>query len=329
MTTQPSTGILLSNLGSPARPDRSGVTRFLREFLSDPRVVELPRALWLPLLYGIILPLRSGRSAAAYRQVWTHQGSPLVTTTQRQAELLQQHYDGLGLPVKIAWGMRYGAPNLTRGIETLLDAGCRRILLLPLYPQYAASTTASTFDAVTTSLKQIRHLPDLRSLGEFHAHPAYIQAVAAGVRNYWAEHGRGDKLLLSFHGLPKSSHTNGDPYYSQCLESGRLIAEVLELDETQCETTFQSRFGRAEWLQPYTGDRLLALGKEGTTRLDVACPGFVADCLETLEEIAVTGRDSFVTAGGGELHYIPALNEDREWICALGTIGLEALSGWV
>ena len=329
MTDSPKTGILLSNLGSPERPDRKGVWRFLGQFLSDPRVVELPRALWLPLLYGIILPLRSGRSARAYRKVWTDRGSPLVSITGDQAELLQQQSQQQGLNVTVAWGMRYGKPDLAQGLKTLVNEGCQRILLLPLYPQYASSTTGSNFDAVTQALTQHRHLPEIRSVGDFHQHPAYINAVAEKIRGYWQQHGQGDKLLLSFHGLPQNTHTRGDPYYTQCLKTGELIGSRLELGEEQFEITFQSRFGRAEWLQPYTAERLVELGQQGIKQLDVVCPGFVADCLETLEEIAIVGHESFITAGGGELRYIPAVNDDPDWITALGAISQDELAGWL
>jgi len=329
MNNPPKIGILLSNLGSPATPDRKSVGRFLRQFLSDPRVVELPRSLWLPLLYGLIVPLRSGHSAALYRKIWSSTGSPLLETTRQQAEALQQHYQQQGLSIQVAQGMRYGSPNIADGLQKLIDDGCQRLLLLPLYPQYAGATTASSFDAAAAAMVNCRHLPELRMVNDFHDHPAYIQAVASNIRRYWQRRGRGDKLLLSFHGLPQKICDAGDPYHHQCLHTGELIAAALELSQGQYEISFQSRIGRGEWLQPPTDERLTALAQQGINRLDLACPGFPADCLETLEEIAQAGRKSFLQAGGSDFHYLPALNDDPEWIAALATIAQDALPGWI
>ncbi len=301
-----SDGVLLVNLGTPAAPTPPAVRAYLAEFLSDPRVVELPRWLWLPLLHGVILNVRPARSARKYAAIWTAEGSPLAVHTAQQARLLAA---ASGLRVEHA--MRYGEPSVVHGLARLRAAGSRRIVVLPLYPQYARSTTESVRDVIGAGVTMIE---------QFHDHPAYIAALAAGVRRQWDRRGRGELLVMSFHGIPKRSVQRGDPYEKQCRETARLLAAALELKPQQWQLTFQSRFGAAEWLQPYTQPTLIERARGGLKRVDVVCPGFVADCLETLEEIGMQVRTAFLEAGGEEFHALPCLNEDPRWIEALGAI---------
>ncbi len=326
------TAIVLVNLGTPTAPDAPSLRRYLKQFLSDPRVVEIPRLLWWPILNGIILNLRPKKSAAKYASIWMNEGSPLRVHTERQAHLLAAALERQGLPVKVEWAMRYGAPSIADTLSRLKAQGAERILLVPLYPQYAASTTATVVDEAARWLLQTRNQPELRFVKHFHDHPGYIAALAASVRQHWQIHGQlgpRDKLLLSFHGLPKRSLDLGDPYFCECQKTGRLLAESLGLQQGQYRVCFQSRFGKAEWLQPYTAPTLEEWGHQGVERVDVICPGFVADCLETLEEIALEGRADFLAAGGKAYHYIPALNESPEWIEALGEVSVQALAGWL
>ena len=290
--------LLLVNLGTPAAPTAPAVRAYLAEFLSDPRVVKLPRWLWLPILYGIVLRTRPAKSAEKYAQIWTPEGSPLAVNTARQAALLQEK---LGIPVKYA--MRYGRPAVSDVLKTLGNP-----VVVPLYPQYAESTTESVRDVVP---------PGVKMLESFHDHPAYIAALAANVQRHWDKYGRGAVLVMSFHGLPKK---NSQRYETECRETARLLADKLGLKEPAWQVTFQSRFGYADWLQPYTEPTLVALASEGMKRVDVVCPGFVADCLETLEEIGITARRAFLTAGGDELYLVSCLNDSPEWISALAQI---------
>ena len=324
-------GVLLVNLGTPEAPTPAAVRRFLKQFLSDPRVVEIPRAVWLPILHGIILNTRPKDSAARYAQVWTPAGSPLKVHTENQAKLLGGFLRGrVKTPPGIAWAMRYGEPSVAAGIEALRAEGCDRIVVLPLYPQYAASTTATVFDAAFAALARTRNAPAIRTVRHFHDDPGYIAALVQSIRDYWMKTaGRPDKLVLSFHGVPRYTLDKGDPYHCECHKTARLVAEGLGLTAEQWTIAFQSRFGRAEWLKPYTAGMLTSLGRAGTRRVDVACPGFVSDCLETLEEIAVEARDTFLSAGGSEFHYIPCLNERDDWMHALVGIVLRNLLGWV
>ena len=320
----PCDGILLVNLGTPAAPTASAVRRYLSEFLSDPRVVEIPRALWLPILYGVILLVRPARSARKYAEIWTAEGSPLAVHTARQAALLRPALESSAPLVEHA--MRYGEPDIGGALDRLRAAGCDRILVVPLYPQYAASTTASTLDAVCGWLAKARNTPEVRFVKHFHDHPAYVAALAALLRRHWERHGRGDRLVMSFHGLPRFALERGDPYHCECHATARLLAEALGLGDKEYVVTFQSRFGRAEWLQPYTEPTLMALAREGARRVDVICPGFVSDCLETLEEIGIGARAAYLASGGGEFRLLPCLNESPEWIAALARICTEY--GW-
>lgn len=321
-------GVLLVNLGTPEAPTAPAVRKYLKEFLWDPRVVEIPRPLWWLILNGLVLRTRPKESALKYAKIWTKEGSPLKLHTQKQARLIKG-FLGEKSPLVVDYAMRYGSPSIAEGIGKLRNAGCDRILAVPLYPQYAASTTASSVDAVNAVLARMRNVPEVRWVKHFHDHPLYIQSVVKSVQEFWAASGRPAKLLMSFHGLPKFSLERGDPYHCECHKSARLIGEALGLKPDQYVVTFQSRFGRAEWLKPYTLDAMTQLGKEKTRRLDVICPGFVSDCLETLEEIAIENKAAFLQAGGGDFNYIPCLNERPQWIQALMQIIKENLSGWL
>jgi ferrochelatase len=323
------TAVLLVNLGTPAAPTAAALRPYLKQFLWDPRVVEIPRAVWWLILNGIILNLRPAKSAAKYAQIWMPEGSPLKVHTERQASLLRGWLGEAGNPdVVVGWAMRYGQPSIAGVLDQFKRDGVERVLVLPLYPQYAASSSASVMDDVADWIKRSRNPPEFRFLKQFHDHPGYIAAVAASVKEHWSASGRPDKLVMSFHGLPRRSLDLGDPYYCQCQKTGRLLAEALGLAQEDFLITFQSRFGRAEWLQPYTQATLEKLGREGTARVDVTCPGFVADCLETLEEIALECKAAFLSAGGKEFHYIPCVNERPDWIAALGDLAAAHLGGW-
>jgi protoporphyrin/coproporphyrin ferrochelatase len=327
---QARTGILLVNLGTPAAPTAKALRPYLKQFLSDPRVVEIPRAVWWLILNGIILNTRPKKSAEKYAAIWTADGSPLKVHTEKQAKLLKGWLsEKVASPFMVEYAMRYGNPSVPDTLARMKAAGCDRILILPAYPQYAASSTATACDVAFDWLGKTRNQPALRTVKHYHDHPAYILALAANIRDFWQIHGRPDVLVMSFHGVPRYTLDKGDPYHCECQKTGRLLAEALGLEPTQYRLTFQSRFGRAEWLQPYTDKTLEALGHEGVNRVDVIAPGFTADCLETLEELAMEGRAGFLQAGGKEFHYIPALNEHPQWIAALGRIALENLGGWV
>lgn len=323
-------GILLVNLGTPDAPTPVAVRRYLKEFLWDPRVVEIPRLAWWFVLNGIILNTRPAKSAAKYRSVWTPEGSPLKVHTERQAALLDaQMKRGIapGLPAPVlAWAMRYGQPRIADVLDQLVAAGCDRLLVVPMYPQYAASTNASVEDSVHEWQQRHPAAPPLRIVGSFHEDAGYVAALAASIRDYWAAHGRPDRLIMSFHGLPAYTRERGDPYHDQCHATGRLLARALDLAPDSWQVCFQSRFGPAKWLEPYTSVTLEALGKAGVGRVDVVCPGFVADCLETLEEIAMEGREIFLHAGGTAYHAIPCLNERPDWIAALADLARRELA---
>lgn len=329
--TAPGTAVVLVNLGTPEAPTAPALKHYLRQFLSDPRVVEIPRPVWWLILNGIILNIRPKKSAEKYAAVWMPEGSPLRVHTERQTKLLTCYLGERGHHVTVASAMRYGAPSIADVLDKFKAGGATRILLVPMYPQYAASTTATVVDDACRWLLAQRNQPEMRFVRNFHDDPAYIEALAQTVRSHWMKHGRltaGDQLLISFHGLPRRSLDLGDPYHCECLKTGRLLAERLDLAPEQYKICFQSRFGKAEWLQPYTAPTLEALGKAGTGRVDVICPGFVADCLETLEEIAMEGKTSFLANGGKEYHYIPALNEDPNWLTALTALVERHLGGW-
>lgn len=325
----PGLGILVTNLGTPDAPSPAALRRYLGEFLADPRVVEFPRALWWFVLHGVILRIRPRRAAHAYQTVWTEAGSPLLVNSRQQADALQATLSTrLPGPVHVALAMRYGNPSIAAGLATLRRAGARRLLVLPLYPQYSASTTASTFDAVADELKTWRWMPELRMVTQYHDEAAYIAALADSVRAYRAQHGEGDKLLFSFHGLPQRYLTEGDPYHCQCHKTARLVAAALDLPEERWQLVFQSRFGREAWLKPYADETLRKLGKSGVKRVDIISPGFSADCLETLEEMAMQNRQLFIDAGGQDYHYIPALNASTDHINMLAGLVERHIQGW-
>jgi ferrochelatase len=324
----PTTAILLCNLGTPDAPTPQAVRRYLGQFLSDPRVVEIPKLLWWLILHGIILRVRPAKSAAKYATVWMPEGSPLKVWTQKQARLLAGYLGERGHRVTVAFAMRYGTPAIGAELDALKAAGATRILVLPMYPQYCAATTASVNDAIYQWAQRVRALPELRFVNRYHDDPAYISALANRVSDHWMSHGRPDKLVMSFHGMPRRTLDLGDPYHCECLKTARLVAQRLDLKDDQWTVTFQSRFGKAEWLQPYTEPTLVAMAKQGVKRVDVMCPGFTADCLETLEEIAQEAREAFLHAGGSEFNYIPCLNDQHEWLAALSALAIRHLQGW-
>ncbi len=321
--------IVLVNLGTPDAPTSKAVRRYLREFLSDPRVVEIPRLVWWFILNLIILPFRSSQSAKKYAQIWTREGSPLKVHTQKQTQLLagalkERGHDGL----RVVMAMRYGSPSLPEVLEQLKAEHCERVLILPAYPQYSGTTTASIYDAVFKHYAQSRNVPELRMVKHYHEHDSYIDALCDSVLAHWEAHGRGDKLVISFHGVPKRTLLLGDPYHCECHKTARLLADKLHLSKDDYLVTFQSRFGKAEWLQPYTAPTLVALAQRGVARVDLICPGFTSDCLETLEEISIEARHEFEAAGGKQFHYIPCLNEAPTWIAGLAEIAEQHMIGW-
>jgi len=322
------TAIVLVNLGTPDAPTPAALRRYLGEFLSDPRVVEIPKPLWWPILNGIILPVRSAKSAAKYASIWTPRGSPLQVGTADLTQAVGGELTARGHHVLVRYAMRYGKPSVASVLDELARQNVTRLLLVPLYPQYCAATTASTLDAVGAWMGRSRRLPELRVLNHFHDAAAYIDALAQKVQAYWAQHGRPDKLVMSFHGMPARTLKLGDPYHCECQQTGRLLAARLQLPPSAYVVTFQSRFGRQEWLQPYTEPTLRRLAQEGAGRVDVICPGFTVDCLETLEEIAVEGKQAFLSSGGKAFHYIDCLNAEPHWVRALTSLLETHLQGW-
>jgi ferrochelatase len=324
-----SLGVLLVNLGTPEAPTASAVRRYLRQFLWDPRVVEIPRPVWWVILNAFILPFRPASSAKAYSEIWTDEGSPLLLHSQHIADsVAAQLATRVSGVVNVELGMSYGQPSIDSALDKLFARGAQRIVCLPLYPQYSGTTTGSVFDDVTRSLGRRRWVPGFRFINQYHDARGYIAAQVQNIREYWEEHGRGEKLLFSFHGLPRQTLDNGDPYHCQCLKTARLIAESLELEDGSWQVTFQSRLGRAEWLKPYTSDTVTELGKAGLGRIDVVCPGFAADCLETLEEIAMQNAGFFKDAGGDALNYIPALNARDDHVAFLTRLIEKHIGGW-
>jgi len=303
-------GVLLCNLGTPDAPTAAALRRYLAEFLWDPRIVEIPRLLWWPVLHGIILRRRPKKSAQKYQSIWTEQGSPLMVVSRSQQQLLQQQLTArLDQSVTVALGMRYGNPSIQSALEALRTEGCERLVILPLFPQNSCSTTASTFDAVAKVFGSWRGVPSHTFISDYHNHEKYISALAASIEVQWQKTDRAEKLIFSFHGTPKWFRDGGDPYFDQCQQTARLVATKLGLAKEQWQVTFQSRFGKAEWLKPYTDVTLKKLAKEGVKSVDIISPGFSADCLETLEELAEENRHYFLEAGGESYNYIPALND--------------------
>ncbi len=324
------TGVLLVNLGTPDAPTAQALRPYLKDFLSNPRVIEVPRLIWWPILHGFILRFRPKASAEKYAKIWMPEGSPLKVHTERQADLLRHALEQrLDHPPLVEYAMNIGNPSISSVMKNMQQQGCERILVVPLFPQYAASSTAAAMDNVFSVLSTMRNQPAIRTIRQYHDHPGYIAALAQNVRDYWDKHGQPDRLIISFHGTPRANLDKGDPYHCACQKTGRLLAEALELKNDQYSVTFQSRFGRAQWLTPYTANTVTELGKQQVNRIDVVCPGFTSDCLETLEEIAMEVKDTFLQAGGKEFHYIPCLNERSDWIQAMTDMTCTHLQGWL
>lgn len=321
------TAILLINLGTPEEPTPKAVRKYLKEFLSDPYVVEIPRLPWWVILNLLILPKRSKESAKRYQSIWTKEGSPLRFHTEKQMKFMRGYLGERGYrDILVNYAMRYGEPSIKSQLSIFKGKNINRILLLPLYPQYSRSSTATALDAATAAMTELDYHPEVRKVENFHDHPGYIAALANSVSEYRTRTaGRPDKLVMSFHGVPQYTITRGEPYQEHCLKTGKLLAAALNLGEHQYQICFQSRFGRAEWIKPYTADVLAHLGKQKTGRVDIVCPGFVGDCLETLEEIAIEGKQIFTEAGGGEYNAIPCLNERHDWLQALTDLALDTL----
>jgi protoporphyrin/coproporphyrin ferrochelatase len=320
--------VLLVNLGTPDEATAPALRRYLGEFLSDPRVVEIPAWAWQPLLHGVILRTRPAKSAAKYASIWTPEGSPLKVWTEKQAKLLMGSLGERGHKLLVRHAMRYGAPSIPTVLQELKQAGADRVLVLPLYPQYSGTTTASVFDAVAGWAQRTRFVPELRFVNHYHDDAGYIEALAQRILNHWTSHGRGERLVLSFHGVPRRTLKLGDPYHCHCQKTARLLGERLGLPRERLLVTFQSRFGKAEWLKPYTEPTLRQLARDGVRHVDVACPGFPTDCLETLEEIGMDVRQAFLDAGGQEFSYIPCLNDSSPWVRALADLAERHLAGW-
>jgi ferrochelatase len=324
----PRTAVVLCNLGTPDEPTAPAVRRYLAEFLSDHRVVEIPRPIWWLILHGIILRTRPKKSAAKYASVWTPEGSPLKVWTDKQATLLRGYLGERGHQVTVHYAMRYGNPSIASVLDELKAQGMTRVLFVPAYPQYSGTTTASVFDAVAHWGLKARHLPEIRLINRYHDDDGYITALANKVRHHWMHNGQADKLVMSFHGVPERTLQLGDPYHCECHKTGRLLAQKLGLAKDRYVVTFQSRFGKAKWLQPYTEPTLIALAQNGTQSLDLICPGFTSDCLETLEEINMEAREAFLHAGGQRFEYIDCLNDSPDWIRALADLTERHLQGW-
>ncbi|GAL30101.1 ferrochelatase [Vibrio variabilis] len=315
MSESSKTGVLLVNLGTPDEPTAKGVKRFLEEFLHDHRVVDMTRWIWCPVLHGIILPIRSPKVAKAYQSVWMDEGSPLMVYSKRQAAKLEQE---LGLPV--ALGMSYGNPSLKAGIDQLLEQGVEKVVVLPLYPQYSGTTTAAAFDGIAKACKSISTIPAMTLIRDYHDHPLYIKALADNVRAHWEKNGRADYLLCSYHGIPKRYADNGDVYPQHCQATTELLRAELGLDESQMGMSYQSIFGREEWLKPYTDKTLEQMPSQGIKSIDIMTPAFSVDCLETLEEIAIEAKETFLEAGGEQYRYIPCLNDSDEHIAMMAQL---------
>jgi ferrochelatase len=313
----PRQGILLCNLGTPDAPRPTELRRYLKEFLSDPRVVELPRLLWWMILNLIILRIRPRRSAKLYQSVWTDSGSPLMVYSQEQVKAVKQRLAEKYGDIPVVLGMRYGNPSMAAAVKELTDQNVRDIIVLPLYPQYAGATTGSTFDAIAKTFTQLRWVPELQFINGYHKSEGYLDALCTTIKRHIEAHGQPDKFIFSYHGTPERYLKKGDPYHCFCHQTTRLVREKLGFDEAQVMTTFQSRFGREPWLQPYTDKTLEQLPKDGVKHIAVICPGFSSDCLETIEEIDMEARESFIEHGGEQFHYIPCLNDDPVHIDAL------------
>ncbi len=322
-------GVLLVNLGSPEQPDAVSIRRFLKEFLSDQRVIEMPKIIWQIILNGFILPFRPKKLVPLYQQIWTDEGSPLVSIAQKQKNALLNHFaQSKQNNIHFELAMRYGKPDIPSALKHMAEHNVHKLLILPTYAQYSGTTTASIFDAISQEFQQWRWIPELRFINNFHDQDLHIKALAESVRNHWLEYKQAEKLVMSFHGLPEVNHLNGDPYFCQCHKTARLLAQELSLSDEQWKITFQSRFGKQKWLQPYTDATLAQMANSGVTSVDMICPGFSIDCLETLEEIAVENKDVFIQAGGSDYRYIPALNDSVLNIEAMADLIQTHIQGW-
>ncbi|MGB3288728.1 MAG: ferrochelatase [Burkholderiaceae bacterium] len=322
-------GVLLINLGTPDEPTPGAIRRYLGEFLSDPRVIEIPQWLWQPILRAFILTRRPSALAPRYKEIWLEEGSPLLVWSLAQAQGLRDSLAGQGVQARVELGMRYGSPSVADALAKLRADGCQRILVLPMYPQYAASTTATAVDSVAACAARMRDQPELRFVKRYHDDPGYIEALARQLLDYWALNGKPERLLLSFHGLPRRSVEQGDPYYRDCMETASLLKQRLGEDGGRVHVAFQSRFGAERWLEPYTEPTLREWARQGIGQVDVMCPGFLADCLETMEEIQMQCRDAFLSEGGRRFRYLPCLNGDPRWASSLADIVRRHLAGWL
>jgi ferrochelatase len=322
------TAVLYCNLGTPSEPTAPALRTYLAEFLGDSRVVEIPRPIWWLILHGIILRVRPKKSAAKYASIWTAGGSPLKVFTEQQAQSLDTVLKERGHNVTVRYAMRYGQPSIPAQLNAFKAEGVQRVLIVPAYPQYSATTTASVFDAVYRWGLKTRLIPEMRFVNHYHDDSRYIAALAQTVREHWAKHGQAQQLVMSFHGVPERTLHLGDPYHCECMKTGRLLAEALGLSKDQFKLTFQSRFGKAKWLEPYTEPTLVAMAQQGVKKVDVICPGFTGDCLETLEEIQQEAQEAFKHAGGESFSYIACLNNSPLWIQALSAISLDHMQGW-
>ncbi len=315
--SQQKTAVILTNLGTPETNSIPAVKKFLKQFLSDSRVVEIPRLIWWFILNLIILPFRSKTALEAYNKIWTDEGSPLMSISLKQQQALQQK---LGDDVKVELMMRYGDPSFSTVINTLLENNIKKLIILPLYPQNSATTTATTFDHIAEVLKPKRHVPDINFISDYHGHPDYIHALAASIQQHWQQQKRQRFLLMSFHGLPQRNIDQGDPYYDQCTGTANLLATILGLTKDQWEMSFQSRFGKQEWIKPYTSETLQTRATNGLKEIDIVCPGFSVDCLETLEEIQMQNEEIFLQHGGEQYYYIPCLNDRDDHITMMAEL---------
>ena len=322
-------GVLVVNLGTPDAPTQSAIKRYLAEFLSDPRVIEIPQFVWQFILRGAVLPLRPRKLVEKYELIWLPEGAPLLVYSQRQAEGIEASLRAQGVEVHAELAMRYGNPSIPSAIERLRAKGCQRIVVVQLYPQYAASTTATAVDAINRYLAKLRNQPEMRFIKSYYDAPQYIQPLSQHIRRYWAEHGTPERLLLSFHGLPRRCAADGDPYYRECILTAHAVRQALADTGVPVFASFQSRFGAERWLEPYTEPLLRQWAKEGVKHVHVTCPGFLADCLETLEEIQLECRDAFLEDGGTDFGYIPCLNDDPEWVKGLTELVHQNLGGWI
>ena len=326
----PGVGILLANLGTPEAPTAKALRPYLRQFLGDPRVIELPRLMWWLILNLFVLPFRPKKSAALYASIWTAEGSPLLAVSRRIALVLEERLrQGIGTPLHVELGMTYGEPSIPRSLATLRDKGCRKVLVLPLFPHYSSTSTGAVFDAVMKELMTWRRVPEVRTVHEFHDEPGFVAALAASIREVWEREGEPEMLVTSYHGIPLRYFLDGDPYHCFCHQTTRLIAEELGLERERALVTFQSLFGKEPWLKPPTDKTMAALPKRGVKRVDVVCPGFSIDCLETLEEIDKLNREIFLAAGGERFRYVPALNEREDHLAFLTELARRHLGGWV